>query len=51
MAPLLRPNHVGLAFIGIWAMIPLVPEAGPRSSWLGATCAWACPQEEADTSS
>jgi hypothetical protein len=50
MAPLLFPNLVGLAFIGLWALIPHVPEAGPRTSWLGATYAWACPQEAAETS-
>ncbi|MGA9671570.1 MAG: hypothetical protein WBQ94_20335 [Terracidiphilus sp.] len=49
MAPLLFPNLVGLAFIGLWALIPHVPEAGPRQSWLGATYAWARPQEEAET--
>lgn len=50
MAPLLFPNLVGLAFIGLWAMIPHVPEAGPHTSWLGATYAWARPQEEAEAS-
>jgi hypothetical protein len=50
MAPLLFPNLVGLAFIGLWALIPHVPEAGPRQSWLGAAFAWARPQEAAETS-
>jgi hypothetical protein len=50
MAPLLFPNLVGLAFIGLWALLPHVPEAGPRQSWLGAVFAWARPQEAAETS-
>jgi hypothetical protein len=50
MAPLLFPNLVGLAFIGLWALIPHVPEAGPRQSWLGAAYAWTRPQEAAETS-
>lgn len=41
MAPLLFPNLVGLALIGIWALIPHVPEADASRSWLGATYAWA----------
>jgi hypothetical protein len=32
MAPLLFPNLVGLAFIGLWALIPHVPEAGDDHS-------------------
>jgi hypothetical protein len=35
MAPLLFPNLVGLALIGLWALIPHVPEASPDHSWLG----------------
>jgi hypothetical protein len=50
MAPLLFPNLVGLAFIGLWALIPHVLEAGPRQSWLGATYAWTQPQNETETS-
>jgi hypothetical protein len=46
MAPLLFPNLVGLALIGIWALIPHVPEASPRQSWLGATWAWAHPEND-----
>jgi hypothetical protein len=32
MAPLLFPNLVGLALIGMWALIPHVSESGPRRS-------------------
>jgi hypothetical protein len=41
MAPLLFPNLVGLAFIGIWAVLPHVPEPERGSSWLGAAFEWA----------
>lgn len=44
LAPLLFPNLVGLALIGIWALIPHVPEDGKGRSWLGLTYAWAHPQ-------
>jgi hypothetical protein len=47
MAPLLFPNLVGLAFIGLWALIPHIPEAGQDHSWLGATYDWAHPGENA----
>jgi len=40
MAPLLFPNLVGLAFIGIWAVLPHVPESESGSSWLGAAYQW-----------
>ncbi|HEY1804490.1 MAG TPA: hypothetical protein VGG45_08400 [Terracidiphilus sp.] len=43
MAPLLFPNLVGLAFIGLWALIPHLPEGAEDRSWLGATYAWAHP--------
>ena len=46
MAPLLFPNLVGLALIGLWALIPHVPEATKGTSWLGATYAWAQPDSE-----
>jgi hypothetical protein len=46
MAPLLFPNLVGLALIGLWGLIPHVPEASQRTSWLGATYAWAQPESE-----
>jgi hypothetical protein len=50
MAPLLFPNLVGLAFIGLWAMIPHLPEGGTARSWLGAAYTWTRPQVEADAS-
>jgi hypothetical protein len=43
MAPLLFPNLVGLALIGMWALIPHLPEAPSGRSWLGATYAWVNP--------
>lgn len=46
MAPLLFPNLVGLALIGIWALTPHLPEAAASRSWLGATYAWAHPESE-----
>jgi hypothetical protein len=48
MAPLLFPNLVGLALIGLWALIPHVPETEPETSWLGAAYAWTHPGDEAD---
>ena len=44
LAPLLFPNLVGLAFIGLWALIPHVEESAPRASWLGSVYQWAHPQ-------
>lgn len=44
LAPLLFPNLVGLALIGIWALIPHVPESDAGRSWLGITYAWAHPR-------
>jgi len=41
MAPLLFPNLVGLAFIGIWAVLPHVPEPHEGQSWLGTAYQWA----------
>lgn len=49
MAPLLFPNLVGLALIGMWALIPHVSESGPRRSWLGATYGWMHPAQESET--
>lgn len=46
MAPLLFPNLVGLAFIGIWAALPHVPEADSRASWLGTAFDWADAQRQ-----
>jgi hypothetical protein len=48
MAPLLFPNLVGLALIGLWALIPHVPETAPETSWLGAAYAWAHPGDQTD---
>jgi hypothetical protein len=47
MAPLLFPNLVGLALIGLWALIPHLPEAPGNRSWLGAMYAWAHPEDRA----
>jgi hypothetical protein len=44
LAPLLFPNLVGLALIGIWSLIPHVPEAYSSRSWLGMTYAWVHPR-------
>ena len=46
MAPLLFPNLVGLALIGIWALLPHLDEAMPTRSWLGTAYDWAHPGEE-----
>jgi len=40
MAPLLFPNLVGLALIGIWGLLPHLEEDTPGGSWLGATYHW-----------
>jgi len=45
MAPLLFPNLVGLALIGMWALIPHVPEAESGRSWLGLAFAWSHSEE------
>jgi len=50
MAPLLFPNLVGLALIGMWALLPHLEEATRGRSWLGATYDWAHPEEESSTS-
>ena len=46
IAPLLFPNLVGLAFIGLWALIPHVPETARGTSWLGAAYGWVNPESE-----
>ena len=46
MAPLLFPNLVGLALIGMWALLPHLKESNPSRSWLGATYDWAQPGDE-----
>jgi hypothetical protein len=43
LAPLLFPNLVGLALIGIWSLIPHVPESESGRSMLGLAYAWAHP--------
>jgi hypothetical protein len=43
MAPLLFPNLVGLALIGLWALTPHVEEPAPGSSWLGSIYRWMHP--------
>ena len=48
MAPLLFPNLVGLALIGLWALLPHVAKETPGSSWLGAAYDWAHPGDKAD---
>ena len=45
MAPLLFPNLVALAWIGLWALTPHVPAPTADRSWLGAIHAWAHPHE------
>jgi hypothetical protein len=54
-APLLFPNLVALAWIGIWALIPHLPEpkAGqlPWRSCMGAAYAWVHPEAESASSS
>lgn len=44
MAPLLFPNLVGLALIGLWALTPHLEEENGRS-WLGATYRWVHPEQ------
>lgn len=45
LAPLLFPNLVGLALIGMWSLIPHVPEPPSGGSWVGAVYAWAHPRQ------
>jgi hypothetical protein len=45
LAPLLFPNLVGLALIGIWALIPHLSEPAQRGSWMGTAYAWAHPEK------
>jgi len=40
IAPLLFPNLVGLAFIGLWALTPHLPDPSPAKSWLGIAYTW-----------
>jgi hypothetical protein len=45
LAPLLFPNLVGLALIGLWALTPHIEEPAPGNSWLGSAYRWAHPIE------
>jgi hypothetical protein len=45
LAPLLFPNLVALAWIGLWALIPHLDEAEEDRSWIGAVYAWTQPSE------
>jgi len=47
LAPLLFPNLVALAWIGMWALTPHVPEPGNGRSLLGRAYAWARAGENA----
>jgi hypothetical protein len=51
LAPLLFPNLVGLALIGLWALTPHVPDSAPGTSWLGAAWAWAHPEKASESAS
>jgi hypothetical protein len=46
LAPLLFPNLVALAWIGLWALTPHVEEMPPHRSWVGAAYAWAQPDDD-----
>lgn len=45
LAPLLFPNLVGLALIGVWSLIPHLPEPDSGRSWVGAAYSWAHPKQ------
>jgi hypothetical protein len=47
LAPQLFPNLVALAWIGMWALTPHLPEPGNGRSLLGTAYAWARPGESA----
>lgn len=47
LAPLLFPNLVALAWIGLWALTPHLEETPPGRSWLGTAYAWAQPPQDA----
>jgi hypothetical protein len=40
LSPMLFPNLGGLAFIGLWRLIPHAPEQSPQPSWPGRFHAW-----------
>lgn len=48
MAPLLFPNLVGLALIGLWALTPHLAEDTARGSWIGSTYTWTQPDGGGD---
>jgi len=45
LAPLLFPNLVGLALIGMWSLIPHLPESDSSKSWFGMVYNWARPEQ------
>lgn len=45
LAPLLFPNLVGLAFIGLWALSSHLEESSTRRSWIGVAQDWIHPRE------
>jgi hypothetical protein len=47
MAPLLFPNLVALAWIGLWELTPHLPATDSDRSWMGAVYAWAHPGDDA----
>lgn len=49
LAPLLFPNLVGLAIVGLWALIPHVEESTHSTSWLGSAYRWTHPQVADDS--
>jgi hypothetical protein len=49
LAPLLFPNLVALAWIGLWAMTPHIQETQPHRSLLGTAHAWAHPGNDSST--
>lgn len=49
LAPLLFPNLVGLALIGLWALTPHLPEAPSGYSWMGAVRTWVQPDDESES--
>ncbi len=40
LAPLLFPNLAGLAFLGLWALVPHLEESASGPSWIGAAYRW-----------
>ncbi len=44
LAPLLFPNLVALAWVGIWALVPYLPEPQSGVSWIGAVYDWTRPK-------